>query len=168
MPRWFLCPIEYGRDVCHIIRCQCHIGDLIRCRSHIADLLRCGTHNSDVERVKCELGFCYDCPSKKVSQKFLRISVEKMRDFFLFFTLKKLLSGTETVARRISSWHFLALAKLRSTAQVWNHQRISNSWIKVDCHLSDDSFLAHALLQGNSADLPCYEWFAAGSSACVK
>ncbi len=41
--------------------------------------------------------------SEKVSQKFLRISVEKMQDFFLFFALKKSLSGTETVARRVSS-----------------------------------------------------------------
>ncbi len=76
------------RDVCHIIRCRCHIGELIRWRSHIADLIQCGTHNSDVETVKCVLGFCYGCPSKKVSQKFLQISVEKMRDFFLFFVLK--------------------------------------------------------------------------------
>ncbi len=53
--------------------------------------------------VKCVLGFCYDCPSKKVSQKFLQISVEKMREFFLFFALKKSLSGTETMARRIFS-----------------------------------------------------------------
>jgi hypothetical protein len=64
-------------------------------QQYIADLLRCGTHNSDVETVKCVLGFCYNCPSEKVSQKFLRISVEKMRDFF-FFALKKSLSGTET------------------------------------------------------------------------
>ncbi len=92
-----------ARDVCHIIQCRCHIGDLIRCRSHITDLLRCGTHNSDVETVKCELGFCYDCPSEKVSQKFLQISVEKMRDLFLFFALKKSLAGTETVARCVSS-----------------------------------------------------------------
>jgi hypothetical protein len=33
---------------------------------------------------------------------------------------------------------------------------------KVDCCLSEDSFLAHASLQGNSADLPRYEYFAAG------
>ncbi len=39
---------------------------------------------------------------------------------------------------------------------------------KVDCCLSYDSFLAHASLQGNSAALPCYECFAAGSSTCVK
>ncbi len=45
-------------------------------------------------------------------------------------------------SQKSSSWHFLALAKLRSTAQVWNHQRISNSWIKVDCRFSSDSFLA--------------------------
>ncbi len=58
-----------------------------------------------METVKCVLGFCYNCPSKKVSQKFLQISIEKMRDFFLFFALKKSLSGTETVARRVSSWY---------------------------------------------------------------
>ncbi len=33
---------------------------------------------------------------------------------------------------------------------------------KVDCCLSEDSFLAHALLQGDSAALPCYKCFAAG------
>ncbi len=41
-----------------------------------------------------------------------------------------------------STWHFLALAKLRSTARVWNHQRISKLVNRVDCHLSSDSFLA--------------------------
>ncbi len=128
------CFTYVSRDVCHIIRCQCHIGNLIRCRSHIADLLRCGTHNSDVEMVKCELGFCYDCPSEKVSQKFLRISVEKMRDFFLFFALKKSLSGTETVARRVSSrelgkYHLRALysflpqaAKLALSKKLKHHE----------------------------------------------
>ncbi len=65
-------------------------------------------------------------------------------------------------SQKSSSWHFLALARLRSTAQEWNHQRISNSWNKVDCCLSDDSFLAHASLQGDSAALPRYEYFAAG------
>jgi hypothetical protein len=39
------------------------------------------------------------------------------------------------------NWHFLALAKLRSTARVWNHQRISKLVNKVDCRLSSDSFL---------------------------
>ncbi len=56
-----------------------------------------------METVKCVLGFCYDCPSEKVSQKFLRISVENMRGFFLFFALKKSLSGIETVAGCVSS-----------------------------------------------------------------
>ncbi len=65
-------------------------------------------------------------------------------------------------SQKSSCWQFIALAKLRSTTQAWNHQKISNSWIKVDCRLSDDSFLAHALLQGNSAALPCYKYFAAG------
>jgi hypothetical protein len=54
-------------------------------------------------------------------------------------------------SQKSSSWHFLALAKLCGTAQVGNHQRISNSWIKVDCCLSYDSFLAHTSLQGDSA-----------------
>ncbi len=40
------------------------------------------------------------------------------------------------------NWHFLALAKLRSTAWVWNHQRISKLVNRVDCCLSSDSFLA--------------------------
>ncbi len=40
-----------------------------------------------------------------------------------------------------SNWHFLELAKLRSTARVWNHQRISKLVNRVDCHLSSDSFL---------------------------
>jgi hypothetical protein len=104
-------------------------------------------------------------------------------------------------SQKSSSWHFLALAKLRSTAWVWNHQGISKLVNRVDCCLSYDSFLAlhskaivraflamnasqwdfqrtyaiwhlllvlwqHlcALLQGESADLPCYKCFAAGSS----
>ncbi len=103
------------------------------------------------------------------------------------------------------NWNFLALAKLRSTAQVWNHQRISKLVNRVDCCLSSDSFLAlrskaivraflamnasqrdlqctHAiygichlsydsflaLRSSNSADLPCYEYFAAGASLCIK
>jgi hypothetical protein len=36
----------------------------------------------------------------------------------------------------------LGLAKLRSTAWVWNPQGISKLVIKVDCRLSYDSFLA--------------------------
>ncbi len=104
-----------------------------------------------------------------------------------------------------SNWHFLALAKLRSTARVWNHQRISKLVNRVDCCLSSDSFLvllSKALVQeflamnalqrylqcthaihgiwclsddsflairsSNSADLPCYECFAAGFFLCVK
>ncbi len=103
------------------------------------------------------------------------------------------------------NWHFLALAKLRSTAWVWNHRRISKLVNRVDCRLSSDSFLAlcskaivqaflatnalqrdlqrtHAIYgicclsddsflvlpSSNSADLPCYEYFAAGASLCVK
>ncbi len=103
------------------------------------------------------------------------------------------------------NWHFLALAKLRSTFWVWNHQRISKLVNRVDCCLSSDSFLAlcskaieraflatnalqrdlqhtHAmygicclsddsflaLCSSDSADLPRYEYFAAGFSLCVK
>jgi hypothetical protein len=104
-----------------------------------------------------------------------------------------------------SNWHFLALAKLCSTARVWNHQRISKLVNRVDCCLSSDSFLVlrskaivravlatndlqrdfqrtHAiygicclsddsflaLCSSDSADLPRYEYFAAGASLCVK
>ncbi len=103
------------------------------------------------------------------------------------------------------NWHFLVLAKLRSTAQVWNHQRISKLVNRVDCRLSSDSFLAlcfkaivwaflatnasqqnlqrtHAiygvcclsddsflsLCSSDSADLPCYKYFAAGALLCLK
>jgi hypothetical protein len=103
-------------------------------------------------------------------------------------------------SQKSSSWHFLALAKLCSTARVWNHQGISKLVNRVDCCLSYDSFLVlcskaivraflatNALQQGfqcthaiygvcclsvdnflalcssNSADLPCYEYFAVGS-----
>ncbi len=45
-------------------------------------------------------------------------------------------------SQKSSSWHFLALAKLRSTARVWNHQRISKLVNRVDCCLSYNSFLA--------------------------
>jgi hypothetical protein len=44
--------------------------------------------------------------------------------------------------KKSSRWHFLALAKLHSTARVWNHQRISKLVNRVDCCLSSDSFLA--------------------------
>ncbi len=45
-------------------------------------------------------------------------------------------------SQKSSSWHFLALAKLRSTSRVWNHQGISKLVNRVDCCLSYDSFLA--------------------------
>ncbi len=65
-------------------------------------------------------------------------------------------------SQKSSSWHFLALAKLRSTARVWNHQGYPNSWIGwlslVIWQLSCASLL------GDSAGLPHYECFAAGSS----
>jgi hypothetical protein len=51
---------------------------------------------------------------------------------------------------KFSDWHFLAWhkpAELRSTARVWNPQGISNLSIKLDCRLSDNSFLAHASLK---------------------
>ncbi len=65
-------------------------------------------------------------------------------------------------SQKSSSWNFLALAKLRSTAQVWNHQRISKlvNRLIVACLWQ----LPCALLQGNSAGLPCYECFTAGFS----
>jgi hypothetical protein len=103
-------------------------------------------------------------------------------------------------SQKSSSWHFLALAKLRSTVWVWNHQGMSKLVNRVDCCLSYDSFLAilskaivraflatntlqpdfqrtHAmygicclsndsflaLCSSNSADIPCYECFAAGA-----
>jgi hypothetical protein len=62
------------------------------------------------------------------------------------------------------SGHFLALAKLHSTARVWNHHGISKLVNRVDCCLSYDSFLAlcskaivHAFLATNDSqrDLQC-------------
>ena len=53
---------------------------------------------------------------------------------------------------------FLALAQLRGTAQVWNPLGISNSWEKVDCCLSYDSFLAlrsKAIVRGFLATNAC-------------
>jgi hypothetical protein len=50
----------------------------------------------------------------------------------------------------------LGLAKLRSTAWVWNPQGISKLMNKFDCHLSYESFLAlHSRRDG--AGLPCYK-----------
>jgi hypothetical protein len=72
-------------------------------------------------------------------------------EFSLFCLLRKVsavnIRWTEqdsylSSSQKSSSWHFLALAKLRSTAQVWNHQRISKLVNRVDCSLSYDSFLA--------------------------
>jgi hypothetical protein len=45
-------------------------------------------------------------------------------------------------SQKCSSWNFLALAKLSSTARVWYHQRISKLVNRIDCCLSYDSFLA--------------------------
>jgi hypothetical protein len=72
-------------------------------------------------------------------------------EFFLFRLLQKVsavnVRWTEhdsylSFSQKYSSWHFLTLAKLRSTARVWNHQRISKLMNRVDCCLSSDSFLA--------------------------
>jgi hypothetical protein len=59
-------------------------------------------------------------------------------------------------------WHFLALAKLRSTARVWNHQGYPILWIGWLSLVRWQ--LPRALLLGNSAGLPRYECFAVGSS----
>ncbi len=108
-------------------------------------------------------------------------------------------------SQKSSSSHFLALAKLCSTARVWNHQRICKLVNRVDCRLSSDSFLAllskvivraflatnalqwdlqcthaiygichlsddsfFALCSSNSADVPCYKYFAVGALLCIK
>ncbi len=72
-------------------------------------------------------------------------------EFSLFHLLQKVsavnVSWTEqdsylSSSKKSSSWHFLALAKLHSTTQVWNHQGISKLMNRVDCCLSYDSFLA--------------------------
>jgi hypothetical protein len=65
-------------------------------------------------------------------------------------------------SQKSSSWHFLVLAKLCSTAQVWNHQRISKlvNRLIVACLWQPP----RASLQGNSVGLPCYKCFAAGFS----
>ncbi len=66
-------------------------------------------------------------------------------------------------SQKPSSWHFLALAKLRSIARVWNHQRISKlvnkGWLLLVFWQ-----LPRALLQVDSAGLPRYECFTAGFS----
>jgi hypothetical protein len=66
----------------------------------------------------------------------------------------------------------LGFAKLRSTARVWNHQGISKlvNRLIVACQMTASLRFA----QCNSANLPCYKCFAAGSSmypchkACVS
>jgi hypothetical protein len=62
--------------------------------------------------------------------------------------------------------HELGFAKLCSTARVWNHQGISKlmNRLIVACLMTASSRFA----QSNSAGLPCYKCFAAGSSTCVK
>ncbi len=71
-------------------------------------------------------------------------------EFSLFHLLRKVsavnVCWTEhdsylSFSQKFLSWHFLALAKLCSTARVWNHQRISKLVNRVDCCLSSDSFL---------------------------
>ncbi len=54
----------------------------------------------------------------------------------------------------------LVLAKLCSTARVWNPQGISKLVNKVDCCLSYDSFLCFA--KGDNAGLPCYKILRSG------
>jgi hypothetical protein len=55
----------------------------------------------------------------------------------------------------------LGFAKLRSTARVWNHQGISKlvNRLIVACQMTASLHFS----QRNSADLPCYKYFAAGS-----
>ncbi len=79
---------DFSGDVCHIIRCRCHIADLMHCRSHIANLIRCGTHSSDVETVKCVLGSCCNCPGEKFHKNFSKFLLKSAELFFSFCTKK--------------------------------------------------------------------------------
>ncbi len=72
------------------------------------------------------LNFPFSAFLRKVSAVNVRWTEQ---DSYLSFSQKSL------------SWHFLALAKLRSTAWVWNYQGMSKLVNRVDCCLSYDSFL---------------------------
>ncbi len=72
-------------------------------------------------------------------------------EFSLFHPLRKASAVNDrwteqdsylSFSQKSSSWHFLALAKLCSTARVWNHQGISKLVNRVACCLSYDSSLA--------------------------
>ncbi len=70
------------------------------------------------------------------------------------------LNANHTFLTHYNPWtdtflHDLGLAKLHSTARVWNPQRISNSWIRliVACLMTDSLHFA----QGDSAGLTCYK-----------
>ncbi len=88
-------------------------------------------------------------------------------EFFLFRLLPKVSSANVRWTEHVSYFFSLknpqtdtflrdlGLAKLRSTARVWNPQGISKLVIKVDCCLSYDSFLA--LCSRYSVGLPCYK-----------
>ncbi len=88
---------------CHIIQCRsCHIAPHRSCKSHIGWDQRCGLHIAGPNPLK---GFHHcNCPSKKFSQKSPKFLLKRCVTLCLRFSLKKSLSGTETMARRVSSW----------------------------------------------------------------
>jgi hypothetical protein len=103
-------------------------------------------------------------PFSAFCQRFLVQTSVGLNTNHTFLSLKN--PWTDTFLRD------LGLAKLRSTARVWNPQEISKLMIKYDCCLSYGNFLV--LCSRRCAGLPCYKCFAAGSStypcqmACVS
>ncbi len=106
----------------------CHITPHRGCESHITWDWRCGFHIAGPNPLK---GFCCcDCPIEKA---FLRISVKfqfkRCGNYFYIFCLRKSLSGTETMARHVSSsvwtwaqWNFF------HPPFFWNTHINHNEW----------------------------------------
>jgi hypothetical protein len=103
-------------------------------RPHVSGTDRVGFLKQDACGSLVVASLPVNFPFSAFCRKFLVRTSIGLNTNHTFLSLKN--SQTDTFLRD------LGLAKLRSTAWVWNPQGISKLVIKVDCCLSYDSFLA--------------------------
>ncbi len=88
---------------CNVVRC-CAMS-MSHCQSHAMwrDVAQCHPMSPIWDWDEFLLGFCYECSSKKVSQKFHQNFCWIVAGLYFYVFCYKSLSGTETMARRDSS-----------------------------------------------------------------
>ncbi len=103
-------------------------------RPHVSGTKRVGFSKQDARGNLVVASLLVNFPFSAFCRRFLVRTSVGLNTNHTFLSLKN--PQTDTFL------HDLGLAKLRSTAWVWNPQGISKLVIKVDCCLSYDSFLA--------------------------